>query len=903
MGDASTGSPGWLLIIGEPGVGKTALLRHAQTQAVGWTVLACSGVALERDLPFAGLQQLIRPLSRNIENLLTSEQAATLRSALALGPASLGGRLGVAAACLELLAATAEDRPLLITVDDMQWLDAPTVEALDFVGRRLRTEKIVVVATSRELPGPSAPLHAAPRLSLTGLAPAEAQTLLTRMGFNGTGPQLALLAESTGGNPLALSQAAADPSRVPLLAAGAPASIGPTLEAVYAQTFADLGPSSSAALLVLAAADRERSDVIDVACRQLGHDPTALERPEVLGLIERTGSVLQFSHPLARAAHYNTASPADRRRAHRALGEAIMRLDPDAWIRSLQHQVLAAERPDEDLAAGLESAGVDAATRRAYSSAVDLLLQAADLSPLTSAGHRRRLLAARLAMPAGRLREAAQLTATLPVEPPDVRAEVVHLQARLSIWTGHPRSAIDGLVGLADSGTAPEPALLLAEASLAALMVGEQRRGVALAEAAVSKIESDRDAAPAWLIKAFALTGVNHLAEAQTCLNRGLPLIDTRPGEQWPLIAGVALFGLRQLDRAANLLDAAISSARSASAVETMPMPLGLQALVEVQRGNWAKAALLASEGLAAADALGGEISEGIRRSTCEIGLALLEALRGEASKCRTRVRSVLSAADIAAEPIAAAHAERVLGLLALGSGDHLVAAAHFGKVYSSCHAAGIEESPFLPYLADLIEARAGIDKDPGQVGDLLDELRTTAAKAGTPRDTGLYQRCLSLATTDLDRRLEAALEAVRLLDTAGDPFEAARARLLAGETLRRAKRRADAATWLAEAATTFGALNAEPWLTRCNVELRASGVAPQKHRSGARAGAGDHHLTAQERQVAVLASDGLSNAEIAGRLFLSSKTIEFHLGNAYRKLGIRRRSELPSAMRSVERH
>ena len=899
LAQAARGNAGSLLVLGEPGVGKTALLRRTHTRAAEWTVLSCSAVGLERDVPFAGLQQLMHPIRRRFERLLSEEQAATLRAALELGPASFGGRLGVAAACLELVAALASDEPLLISVDDMHWLDTSTAEALDVVGRRLRAERVAMVVTTRQAPGPMAPWHGAQRLTLTGLPQSEARNLLARLGFNGSASQLDLLAESTGGNPLALSQAVADPSRIPQLVAGAPASIGPTLEAVYAQRIAELGPETSAALLVLAAADRERSDVIQLACRNLGHDPDRLVTPEATGLIVRDRTTLQFAHPLARAAHYNVASPADRRRAHRELAEAIAATDSGSGQRELQHRVLAAESPDEELAAQLERAAINAATRCAFGTAVDLLLQAADLSPQATVGHRRRLLAARTCLPAGRLREAARLAAAVPADCDDLHGDVVHLQARLAIWTGHPREAIDALATLARSELSPEPALLLAEASLAALMVGEQREGSALADEAVAAVQSADELAPAYLMQAFALANVNRLTEAQDRLDRALPLLGKRPGEQWPLIVGVVLSGLRQLDRAADVLDAAISAARAVSAVETLAIPLGVEAQVEIQRGHWAKAAMLAVEGLGAAEALGGEFA-GIRANTCQVALAHIDALRGNAQACIERTQTILSAADIAAEPMAAHHAHRVLGLLALGSGDALRAAAHFGRVHDYCRSVGFEETPFLPYLADLIEARSSAESYRGQEQEPLTELHVTAEKTSTARDRGLYHRCLALTTQDSDQRLESAVQAVGYLDEAGNPFEAARARLLVGETLRRSKQRVEATSWLAEAATTFGTLQATPWLKRAENELRASGtLLPARVADQLTMRRSHQALTAQEEQVATLATNGLTNAEIAARLFLSSKTIEYHLGNTYRKLGIRRRSELTSALAS----
>jgi DNA-binding CsgD family transcriptional regulator len=943
--DAAGGAPRAHVIRGDPGVGKTRLLdaavadatastsgRASSTTDAAFRVIRGTAHEAESEIPYAALSLLLGPLLDGIGRL-PRPQAAALEGALNLGPGA-GDRLAIGAATLGLLAQAAEERPLLLAVDDAHSMDLATLEALVFSVRRMRAEPIAVLLTARS-PADTSPaverwLGALPELVLQGLDLGAARRLL-----GASAPLSRSTWEATAGNPLALLE---------LPAAGAPAlpvepvRLSTRLVHAYERRLAGLPEATRQALLLVAVAG-SADDAVAEALAEQGLDLGDLEPAEAADLLgsdqatrddhddRAIGTGLRFRHPLIRSAVYHAAAPGRKRAAHRTLAAVHgRRAGAGAPERRAFHLAAATAGTDEDVAAQLTDAARSAAARNSHVTALALLERASRISPSGPARIRRLLEAALTAQTAGNVAAATPLLdlALVETDDPALITAACHLQCRVQMWSGQPTEARDELLHLADRTRADDPvrsAAMRSQAALLSLTVGDQHLGLAAATQAAADV-ADLPCAermPVALVHALALALSGDTAAARALLQECEPaLVAANPLtiDQLPVVAANAYASVEDPVSARRWLEAGVRNTRSAGAVGLLPFLLTWLASACWRDGDWAT-------GLAHAHAaveLAQETGWATEEPEALAALATLEAGLGMDEACREHAARALRLGAAAGMRIVEARAERALGLLELGAGHAEVAAAHLTVTAEFALTHGLGSPVLLDWAGDLVEAhvRAGT---PERARRALAVLEKEAAAPGRPLADAVALRSAALLLGDDDAAEPAFAAALRRHEAAGQPFEEARTRLCLGEHLRRRRRTTAAREALADAHRGFARLGATAWLARAEVELRAAGTRPtaRDHPPGApgRDGAARSRatggvprtahrgptplrLTPQELQVALVVAAGATNAEAAVQLFLSPKTIEYHLSNAYRKLGIRSRAELVRAVLSA---
>ena len=927
--DAAGGAPRALAIRGDPGVGKTRLLDAvlADPLSDAFRVIRAEGHEAESEIPYAALSLLLGPLLGGIATL-PRPQAAALEGALNLGPGA-GDRLGVAVATLGLLAQAAEERPLLLAVDDAHNLDLPTLEALVFSVRRMRAEPIAVLLTARSRadtsPAVERWLGALPEVSVDGLDLAAARQLL--------GPSAPLSRatwEATAGNPLALLElpvAGASPLPVE------PVRLSTRLVRAYERRLSGLPDATRKALLLVAVAG-SADDAVAEALAEQGLDVGDLEPAEAADLLGRDdhddrsrGTGPLFRHPLIRSAVYHAATPGRKRAAHRALAAVHGRREgPGAGERRAFHLAAATPGTDEDVAAQLTAAARSAAARNNHVTALALLERAARLSPSGPARIRRLLEAALTAQTAGNVAAATPLLdlALVETDDPALITTACHLQCRVQMWSGQPTEARDELLHLADRTRTADPvrsAAMRSQAALLSLTIGDQQLGLAAATQAARDVADlhDADRLPVVLVHALALALANDSAGARALLTTCEPLlaaVDPLAIDQLPVVAANTYASIEDPAAARRWLEAGVRSTRSSGAVGLLPFLLTWLAAACWRDGDW-RAALTHAH---AAVELAQETGWATEEPQALAMLATIEAGLGMDAACREHAARALRLGAATGLRIVEARAEHALGLLELGAGHPQVAAAHLTVTAEFALAHGLGSPVLLDWAGDLVEAqvRAGT---PERAQRALAVLEREAAAPGRPLADAIVLRSSALLLGDDEAAGPAFTEALRRHAEAGRPFEEARTRLHQGEYLRRHRRLGPAREALASALRGFVRLGATAWAERAEAELRAAGTrTPGRRRPDLRAGearastgpagptaagpaAGTPtaprrgpaplQLTPQELQVALVVAGGATNIEAGAQLFLSPKTIEYHLSNAYRKLGIRSRAEL----------
>jgi len=878
---AREGRSGVLLLTGPAGIGKTALLRWAVAEADGFAILRARGMESESDIPFAGLAELVTPLLSRVDEI-PRVQADALRGALALGPPAPADRFTVPAALLSLLAA--EDRPVLAVIDDAQWLDQPSLEAFLFAGRRLEQEGVAVLVCGRG----SARLEV-PWLERLALAPLEADHARALLDA-AIAPSVAdRLIETAAGNPLALLEipgllsAAQLAGREPL---EDPLRPGTGVERAFSAAVEALPDETRRALLIAAATGSRRLDVIGAAV-----DLRALEPAEAARIVSLADGELEFRHPLLRSTVYHGASLPQRREAHAALAAAATDGAARAW-----HLAACAIAPDEEIAAALEAAALEARGRGAHASAARDLGRAAQLTPDAQVRARRLLEAAGDAVRCGEMERAAGLleeAASLTCDPL-VTADVERLRGHVEMRRGSPTAAHERLVREAERVRSRDPrraAAMYLEAAVAHLTTGDLEALIAGAERARALAAS---AEPVVELLATALIGEGEIARGQ--IDAGYALLQTCEPylmEAEPLAiveivgtAAQAALWLEDWERAARLLARVLDAARDASAVTAMIHPLAVLAQLDFRRGRWAQALAGATEAAELADDTGqlAQLSHALGP------LALVSAGLGNEVECRAYVQRGLEFEGLGVQLYAA------LGLLELGLGriPEAIEALETGDRHMRRHGMSSAVAPLRP---DLVEAyvRAGRREEAAEV---LERLAAEADATGSGWARAVVARGRALMASD-DAMRTAFERALALCDGVPMPFERARTLLAFGERLRRAKQRAEAREPLTAALDAFERLGARPWAERVRAELRATGGPAGTRRASAVA----EQLTPHELQIALLVAQGMTNREAAAALFLSPKTIEYHLGQIYRKLDVRGRAQLARfmAMESAE--
>lgn len=888
---ARRGRGGALVLCGEAGVGKTALLRQAAQQAAGLRVLGTQGVESEMELPFAGLSDLLRPVLGELVALPSRQQAA-LRGALALGAEAADERFAVYAATLSLLGVAADKTPLAILVDDAHWLDVASAEALAFAARRLDAEHVAMLFAVRD----GEPAAFDPRglevLHLTGLADDAARALLATHARHPPAPAVVeRILWAARGNPLALIELVALLSG-PQLAGEEPLEeplrVGAAVERAFLRRVERLGEPGRRALLVAAASATGELRPILRAAATLGLDVELLEQAETTGLVALQAGRVVFHHPLVRSVLYATAPPAERRVVHRALAAALHDEGDDtaqAW-----HLAVAAFAPDEAVATALERAARAAGDRGGQAAAAIALERAARLSEDPQARVTRLVAAAEAARLAGRLDKAASLLeeAATHADWPG-RAHIWHIRGRIELFRGRAETAYELLTTAAEK-IAPQDrdtaATMLANAAVAAFLRGDTPGALATAQRADQLRLADGGLAEliTTLALGVALDSMGQTSRSVPTLLRAAAIAEQPREEPLPpeyvLFAGLVLVWTGEFARARRLVRHVLDEARTASALGILPLGLYVLATLETRTGQWAAAYASATE----AARIAADTGDQLWRCYALGALALIEAARGQEADCRAHATEAIGLAD-RLEMEYARDVKWALGSLELGMGRPEEAIRHLEPM-TTAFSKGTARVPAIirPSTLDLVEAyvRAGRPIPDMLMNTILaaKDIQSAVFQAGSAHCLGLLADDL-----DVDRWFTAALQAHQTL---GTPFLRARTQLCYGERLRRVGRRVEARTQLRAALATFEDLGAKPWADRAAAEIRASGET--LHRRDPTA---TEQLTPQELQIAMIIAGGITNREAGARLFLSPKTIEVHLSRVYRKLGIRSRTQL----------
>ncbi len=881
LGEARLGRGRALVLRGSAGIGKTALLDYAVQQASGFEVLHYTAVESEAELPFAALQALMGGLLVRLPEI-PEPQARALRAALALEASERTNRLAVYAGALSLLGVTADRVPLLVVVDDAHWLDRPSAEAVTFAARRLTAESLALLFAVREGEGTDLGV-ALPTIELEPLEAAASMELLhERFGSTIAAKVARHLAEATGGNPLALLEVAAlldEGERVGRepLPDHLPAS--ESVERTVRRALRSLPSEARRALLVAAASDSTS-----------GGDLAVLEPAEDAGLVRIHAGSVAFRHPLVRSAVYHAASADERRAAHRTLADALTAeedSDRRAW-----HLAAAAEGPDESVAAALEAAASRFAERGGQASASRALERAAELSEDDDACARRLHAAGRAAEHAGDLERAVVLAerALTRVRDPGLRAAATVLAWQASEWRG---LAVDDDFETEAERLAPfhpaRAALLLYVSSSAATRRLDLERALRLARRSVEMFPVS---AP-WPGEAPWEPWMADIAAGNRWNLGFILLLLGRPTEADEAVSGVKKYGdlsmyyptyVERYDEARSSIERVLRSSRATGDVWAEMFMTRSLAILDLWQGRFPAARAGAARSLAMAESVAAPTAIAYSLSI----LAWLAAVEGRESEAR---EDAARADELAQHGVGfrllQARLQATLGLLELGLGRPAEAIETLRPVADLAERHGVREPSVLPYAPDLIEAyaRAGeqeaAKRELTKLADLARSVNRRWSLAAVARLHGLLG-----GDGDLDQHFSAALELHE--QGAGSAFERARTELLYGERLRRAKRRIDAREHLHSAIELFDGLGAAPWSKHARRELRASGESIPRRDPTA-----PEKLTPQELQIALQVAEGRTNRDVAAALFLSPKTVEFHLTRVYRKLNIHSRAEL----------
>jgi DNA-binding CsgD family transcriptional regulator len=885
LDEARAGQSGVLVLRGEAGVGKTALLEYAIESASDLTVVRAVGVESEMELAYAALHQLCAPLLDRLERLPDPQRNA-LETTFGLCEGPVPDRFLVGLATLSLLSEAAHERPLVCAIDDAQWLDRTSAQVVAFVARRLVAESVVLLPATRNLAGGES--DRLPELVVDGLRDADARALLALAIPGRLDEQVAdqLLAEAHG-NPLALLELPRGLSAAQLAGGfGLPGarSLSGRIEERFVDRLEALPADTQQLLLVAAAEPTGDPGLLWSAAARLGIADAVLHPAESARLLEVDGRV-RFRHPLARSAVYRAATPHQRRRVHRALAEATdAQLDPDrrAW-----HLAEAAAGPDEDVAAELEQAAGRAQARGGLAAAAAFLERAAALTREPQRHTERALAAAQTQFEAGALDDALALLGTAEAGAVDdaQRARAHLLRAQIVFASKRGGEAPQLLLRAARELEAVDPNLARAtylEALSATMFAGRLARGggaVEISEAALAGPPPPPAPRPSdLLLQGLAVQFTAGYAAGAPILKEALRAFRQEtvlpPQEaRWLWFASWVALHLWD-DEAWTVLSARhLELVREAGALTALPFVLANRSSVYAHAGELAMAASVEEELRAATEATG--------IAPVPYGALSIAAVRGHEAELSELIQTSVSEAEARGEGLALTVTEMLSGTLYLGLGryDAALAAVRQAGDYH-------EIGPAIWMLTELIEAAAR-SGETQLAGHALELLAETTQSSGTDWALGIEARCRALLS-DGDAAERLYREAIDWLSGARLRLEFARAHLLYGEWLRRERRRVDAREHLRTALEMFTRFGTEAFAARAERELLATG-----ERVRARTVETRDELTAQEAQVARLARDGLSNAEVGARLFISQHTVAYHLRKIFNKLGITSRSEL----------
>ncbi|MFH8561463.1 AAA family ATPase [Streptomyces sp. NPDC017988] len=894
---ARTGRGQVLVLRGDAGVGKSALMEYLVGSAAGCQILRAVGVESEMELAFAGLHQLCVPLMGKLDRI-PSPQRDALSVAFGLSAGSAPDRFLVGLAVLSLLAEAAEEQPIVCVVDDAQWLDQVSAQTLAFVARRVLAERVALVFALRT-PTPAVAggvFEGLREMVVGGLRDDDARALLKSVvpGRLDEGVRDRIVAE-TRGNPLALLELTRGLTAAELAGGFGRPDARPLASQIEESYLRRIGALPAAAQrLLLAAAAEPVGDVplLRRVAERLDIDADAAGAVEAAGLIE-FGTRVRFHHPLVRSAAYRAADPTVRRDVHRALAEAT---DPDFDSdRQAWHRAHAALEPDEALAGELERSAGRAQARGGIAAAAAFLRRATELTPDSARRGTRAVAAAQAAFDAGSPEAALELLAAAQLSPLDEaqQARLTWLRAQIAFARRRGGEALPLLLDAAgrltrvDEAQAREAYL---DAIGSAVFAGRihERTGVReVAEAARTALLGSQPARPTDLLLDGLVTWF-----ADGCVE-GAPLLrsalrafrraagrDAGDATRWLWLTWLVAGDLWDDETWHELTTHAVRSARETGALNFLPLALGYRAALSVHTGDFDLASTLIDEAAT--------ITEVTGHSPMAYPSLLLMAWRGEDARAAEVMRSAVGDATSWGEGRAIGLGHYLLAVLYNGLGQYPDALTHAGQAVEH------EDASVVGFaLAELVEAAARSGA-PDAAGAALGRLEERAGASGTDWALGVLARSRALLCDGpaADRLYR---EAIEHLGRSRIAVHLSRAHLVYGEWLRRENRRVDAREHLRTAHEMLQGFGASAFAERARRELLATGETVRRRH--VEVDDLREALTAQEGQVARLAADGMTNSEIGAALFISPRTVEWHLGKVFTKLDVKSRNKLRTAL------
>ncbi|GLP66407.1 transcriptional regulator [Streptomyces sp. TUS-ST3] len=881
-----------LVLTGDAGVGKSRLLEYAAQSAPDLTVIRLVGVEAETRLGYGALHRLLRPYLGRL-SALPQRQREALNAAFGLTDASPSDRHLVGLAALSLLSDAATGAPMLCLVDDVQWLDRESAETLAFVGRRLYADCLGLLFAGRDGTGDHDVFGALPALRLEGLAQAEARALLTD-GVAGHLDQTVAerLVTGTGGNPLALLELAVNLGSEQLAGVAPlpePLPLNRQLEEHFRQSAARLPADTQTLLLLMAMTPTDDQATLWRAAGALGLSVRSGTPAVAAGILNR-GIIAEFRHPLIRSAVHSAASPEERRRVQAALA-ATSSPERRAW-----HLAEATRGPDDSVAAELEAASERAQTRGGYSEQALVLTRAAEMTTHPGKRAERYLDAAAAHLASGNLPAVQPLLelATPDLTGPVARARATSLRASVEMFYARPREVPAMLLDAVADLRSTDPVAgwdLLREATYAAIVGGRMITGTTTREVAKATADAWREPAlPAWspdpLMAALARSVAYGYADAAPALAAALARLrsadELQDQHAFSVMISAAGDELWDIEAKREILEKLVTTGRRRGALHGLSMALLALSTVEIWDGRFAAAESCYIEAYDYMTATGFSASGDFNK-------ALLYAWTGREAELRAAVATMRAYSENLGIGLTYRWIGQVLSIFEIGRGRYREALDALLAVFT--------DHPLILgdiNLAGMVEAglRAGDRKAAVMAMERMEE---RAPLAGTPWALGLLARCRALMTDD-DTAEQLYQESISQLEKVPVAVELAWSRLLFGEWLRRRRRRADARVQLRSAYESFESWGAAPFAERARVELLATGETARKRTADTQ-----FDLTPQELHVATRAASGLTNAEIATQLFVTTSTIEFHLSRVFRKLGITSRKQIQRKLRESD--
>ncbi len=900
VASARDGSSGVVVLRGAAGIGKSALLDYAMTTAPDFTIARVAGVESEVGLGFAAIHQLVLPFLDHVVELPEPQRRA-LESVFGLADSAAPSPLVVFLAVLTLLDHAARERPMLLVIDDAQWLDDESARVLTFVARRLHADPVAMLFAVRDTGvGLLDLFEPLPQLMVRGLPGDDARTLLTSVAGSAIDAKVAdRLVEETEGNPLALTEVV-DELTAEQLRGDAPlpepVPVGLSLQDQFAARARALPPAGRTVLL-LASAER----LGDPALLHRAAGVLGAQWEEAVTSIEATGLVtfapaLHFRHPLIRSAVYYGAPPAERRRAHGALADALDGHDLD---RCVWHRAAALAAPDENVARALEVAGERVFHRGGTQAAAEFLLRASELTPDPVLKIDRLLATVRLRAAEGDAARAQPLLDAVLTRVHDgrQRAEAEWTQGLIRLEEGRGRDALYTLAGAVasieeyDSGFVLDALITAQDAAIYAGSLRDDALVDAIASAALRLLPEGDSATPAeLLVRGIAVRLTDGCVASAPMLRSALAGLRQQVEEVGEVATPSAheranVLHLLAVSAAVAVLDDGALEAvtrswihfgRRTRTLTTLPIALDTRSVADILAARFRAAASAIAEAEEILSLVGsrGHIGEP------GLGELLLHAYRGDEERTRDAADRRARDARERGSGVDLDHSRYALAILDLGSGRYATALEH-------CRGITDHSVPFSTIaLPVVIEAAVRCD-DPATATTALERFSQRAIASGSHWAEGLLacMRALLAADDEAESHYRMALDRLARCTVA---FDLARAQLLYGEWLRRTRRRREAREPLRAALECFDRVGARAFAERTRRELAATGE-HSRPRSDATRGL----LTAQEAQIARLVTDGCTNSEIASQLFISLRTVEYHLNKVYRKLGVNTRTQL----------